>query len=355
MTGFSLSIVLPNYNHAEFLSHAIDGILSQRRLPDEIILIDDGSTDDSARLIADLAHKHQRIRPIFFQDNQGAVVRMNHGLSLARGTYVCFCAADDRIEPELFDVAVSKLEEHPRAGLFSAEIRLTLPSGQEIGVRPIVRPSQSGKFFPPDAVRKLLRRNDQFIATPTAVFRREQLVAGRGFPEALGSMADTICARELALRYGFYFEPSVLAEHRLSSQGLSRSTTRNSDAVLGLVSRGRALIETNPLYPAGYASVFERRMRFAVSRIALAETSDPTSLVLDVGGVTTWDRRILQMCLRRTGRLRKLAALTWLTLRLRPYSTIQLLTTAAHRALGKLFRRLRATMLRKNHGSCRPA
>src|SRR5690242_11859187 len=93
----SLSVVLPNYNHADFLPGAVEGLLSQRRPADEIIIINDGSTDNSADLIADLAHAYPNIRAVFLKENRGVVACMNYGLTLAEGDYIYFCAADDRI------------------------------------------------------------------------------------------------------------------------------------------------------------------------------------------------------------------------------------------------------------------
>jgi hypothetical protein len=261
---------------------------------------------------------------------------MNYGLSLARGDYVFFCAADDHIEPGLFEFAISKLEQYPQAAIFAAEMRLLHPSGGDVGVRPIARPSQHDKFFGPKAVRKLLRGNDQFIATTTAVFRRALLVASGGFQESLGAMADTVCARELALRHGFFFSPVILADHSINPRGLSRSTAQSSDAVRELIMRGRSLIESNPLYPKNYAWLFERRMRFAVCRIALAEAAEPVWLVLEIGAIADIDRKFLQVCLKSSALWRRLLALTWLAVRLRPYSLAQLVRTAWRRSIEKL-------------------
>jgi len=333
-----LSVILPNYNHADFLPGAVEGLLSQRRQADEIIIIDDGSTDNSAELIADLARAHPTIRAVFLKENRGVVACMNYGLNLAEGDYIYFCAADDRIQSDLFELAIGKLEQHSSAAIFCGEMRLIVPSGVKGGVRPIVRPSETGKFFDPDAVRKLLRGNDQFIATTTAVFRRDHLVAISGFRESLASMADTLCARELALRHGFYFAPSILAEHRISAEGVSRSITQNPEAVLALVSSCRDLVETDPLYPPNYAHQLERRLRFAACRIALAEANDPAPMVLELGTLKRLDRRMLQFCLRTTGGWGRLMTTAWLALRLRPYSLFPLIRTAIVRKFSDAFR-----------------
>lgn len=326
-----LSVVLPNYNDADLLPYAIEALLSQSRPADEIILIDDGSTDHSAGVISDIARNAVTVCPVLLPENQGAVACMNLGLSRARGDYVFFFAADDRIEPELFQIALDMLQRNPRAAMFCAEMKLMLPSGEAAGIRPIVRPSQRERSFDPAAVRKLLRGNDQFIATTTAVFKRDLLVKKGGFQESLGSMADTVCARELALEHGFHFVPRVLANHRINPMGLSRSTAQDTNAVLDLLSHGRAMIDSNPLYPRSYSHLFQRRMRFAVCRIALAEATEPAEIVLQIGARGALDRAVLRRVLRSVGKGRRVMALAWLALRLRPYSILQLVRTAANR------------------------
>ena len=93
----SLSVVLPNFNHAQHLPASLAAILSQSLPALEIIVIDDCSTDNSVEVIQSFAAKHSTIRFIRNEVNQGVVWNMNHGLKLARGDYVVFPAADDQV------------------------------------------------------------------------------------------------------------------------------------------------------------------------------------------------------------------------------------------------------------------
>ena len=327
----ALSVVVPNFNHAQLLPRAIEHLLTQDRPPDEIILIDDASTDGSLDVAKELARKEPKIRLIARERNQGVVACMNQGLSLARGRYVCFAAADDWTEPHFFDLAVGILDRHPQAGMFCAEVRIVTPSGERIGVRPIVHPSEIARSFTPSDVQRLLRKIDQFVATSTAVFRRDLLLAAGGFDEGLEAMADTFAARRMALLHGFYFAPVVVSAFTVNPAGLSRTTAHSVEAVLDLLARARSRIESESIYPAGYAETFDRRWRFATCRIALAEMSDATDFIAAVGARNGLDRAALKVSTRLPGAFGRALTLGWLTLRLRPYSLTKIIGTAIRR------------------------
>ncbi len=117
----TLSVVLPNYNHGKLISRAVTALLAQERLPDEIVIIDDGSTDDSLGVIEALAARSANIRLITNRTNQGATAALASGLAACRGRYVYFAAADDWVLPGFFSTALPVLERHPDAGLVCGE------------------------------------------------------------------------------------------------------------------------------------------------------------------------------------------------------------------------------------------
>ncbi len=115
----TISVVMPNYNHSHYLPVALDAILSSSRLPDEILVIDDCSQDDSCEVIGRYAAREPRIRALANPRNLGVVSTMNRGLTLASGDYLAMLAADDCVEPNFFADAAAQLDLHARAGFCS--------------------------------------------------------------------------------------------------------------------------------------------------------------------------------------------------------------------------------------------
>lgn len=98
VTNPLVSIIIPIYNTAKYLPDCIDSIINQTHQNLEIILIDDGSTDDSGKIIDYYAKKDPRIDPIH-QKNQGQSTARNNGLRKATGDYISFIDGDDEIQP----------------------------------------------------------------------------------------------------------------------------------------------------------------------------------------------------------------------------------------------------------------
>ena len=95
----TVSVIIPTYNRASLLKHAIESVLLQTYTDTEILIVDDGSNDETRTVILsyieDTSHGSDRIR-YFYQPNQGKSVALNNGLAEVRGTWVAFLDSDDR-------------------------------------------------------------------------------------------------------------------------------------------------------------------------------------------------------------------------------------------------------------------
>src|SRR6266487_2754155 len=208
----TLSVVLPNYNHAKFIGRALQAVLNQERAADEIIVIDDGSTDESLRVIERFAATSPSIRVLSNPSNQGVIPTLQRGLQSARGTHIYFAAADDVVLPGFFELALRRLQADSEIGFFCAEaVLVDGRNNRPFAVRPPVRPTMRPGRVSATQTEKLLRSFDNWILTISAIFRRDCILSAGGLDERLGSFADGFLARKIALRYGFFFEPKVVA------------------------------------------------------------------------------------------------------------------------------------------------
>jgi len=113
----TLTVVMPNYNHAQYLPKSLKALLDRDRPPDELIVIDDGSTDDSWNVIQDFARQYPRLRPYRNERNLGVLATVDRGLELARGDYFYGAAADDYVRPGFIEKSMALVSRHPEAGL----------------------------------------------------------------------------------------------------------------------------------------------------------------------------------------------------------------------------------------------
>ena len=130
----TVSVVMPVYNAAAFLAATIASVQGQSFADWELIAVDDGSNDESGQILAGLAAKDPRIRPLQTDGNQGAGVARNLAMNAARGRYLAFLDADDLWHPEKLAHHLHWLAAHPTALSFTAYLREDLASGQIEGV-----------------------------------------------------------------------------------------------------------------------------------------------------------------------------------------------------------------------------
>ena len=107
-----VSVVIPTYNRARWLRDAIRSALQQTHRPLEVLVVDDGSTDDTGRLCADMGPPVRHI----LQEHSGAAVARNRGLEEARGEYVAFLDSDDLWQPRKLEVHLAVHRALPQVG-----------------------------------------------------------------------------------------------------------------------------------------------------------------------------------------------------------------------------------------------
>ena len=111
-----VTIVTPNYNHAQYLPQRIDSILAQTFQDFELLILDNASTDNSREVIESYT-RHQNVRAAFNAENNGSPFKQwNLGLSQAKGEYVWFAESDDYADHSLLETLVDRLDRHPRLG-----------------------------------------------------------------------------------------------------------------------------------------------------------------------------------------------------------------------------------------------
>jgi glycosyltransferase involved in cell wall biosynthesis len=157
----AVSIILPTYNRAKFLPQALSSIQSQLFSDWELIVVDDGSTDDTQELLADLTRGWSQLVRYHWQENQGVAGARNTGLDLASGEFVAFFDSDDVWLPHHLDDCVSALRHVPQLDWVYGACRcVRYPAGE------IVTPST---FYPSG-------RAQPFLSLRTQTFGRLKMI-----------------------------------------------------------------------------------------------------------------------------------------------------------------------------------
>jgi len=299
----SVSLVIATFNHARLLAEAIDSALSQTLDPVDVVVVDDGSTDDTPAV---LARYDARIR-VLRQPNRGLAAARNAGLAATRGTYVAFLDADDVLAPTKLAEQVAVLERAPTLGWTYCDVLIeTVATGARVtaserfgyGARAL-----DGWLFP-----ELIHGN--FIPVIAPLVRRTALEVVGGFDERLTALEDWDLWLRLALSAEARYSPAVLATYRVRPGGMSEDRSRmdrnrfrvldklhrNRPAALeGLGSVGRRIIADthNWLGKEAYAcgDWGEARRRFTASVLTVPwQREAPMLLGLSLvrGGARAW-------------------------------------------------------------------
>ena len=162
-----VSVIIPTFNCGRFLTVAIQSVLDQTYQDWELIVVDDGSVDDTREVVA--AFQDPRIRYVY-QENRGAPAALNAGVLLASGEYIAFLGADDRFLPEKLALQVAQLQTlPPSVGLVYSDLYLVnLEDGAILGRFLHGRQCPRGKVL-----SHLLRSDGAFIHPCSTLIRSE--------------------------------------------------------------------------------------------------------------------------------------------------------------------------------------
>jgi glycosyltransferase involved in cell wall biosynthesis len=237
-----ISVLLCNYNDARYLPESLGAICQQTVLPAEVIVVDDGSTDDSVAVIETFAAQYSFVRLVRNERNQGLLPSIRRALEEASGDYVVWAAADDRLLPAFLERNMATLARYQGAGVCFS--RLATFDDATYAVREYLGDAATGpafdlgmepNFLSVPALRARLARSYLWMSGNTVLARRDALLEAGGFRPALRWHADWFAYYVVALRHGACLVPEMLAQMRERPATFSRSgmsSTRTQFRVL---------------------------------------------------------------------------------------------------------------------------
>lgn len=227
-----VSVIIPAFNAAWCVERAIESVLAQTFSDFELIVVDDGSTDDT-REILNLYSSHLTV---VSQPNGGMSSARNAGIRAARGRYLAFLDADDRWLPSKLERQVALLDQHPDLAFCAAHAILEDPGGVRVG-------DWKGKSGAPCSVRDVFEHHAAVAGGASAVLAHRKLVVElAGFDETLTGAEDTDLWIRLAACGGFICidEPLVVVVKRPDSVSRNRAAMRRG--ALAMTVKNRKLL-----------------------------------------------------------------------------------------------------------------
>ena len=243
-----VSVVIPCFNHARFLADALASVRAQTWPQVEVIVVDDGSTDDPASV----ARAYPDVR-LMRQRNRGLSAARNAGWQASRGEITIFLDADDVLHPGAAAAAVAQFAAHPEAMMTFGRLELMDAAGRTI---PASLPIVTERFY-----EELLRRN--YIRTPAmAALRRRVMELVGGFDPSCSPSADYDLYLRVARRYPVVAHGALVARYRQHTNNMSRNPRLMLPATLRVLARQRRFVARDGALGAAHAFGLRRCREF---------------------------------------------------------------------------------------------
>jgi glycosyltransferase involved in cell wall biosynthesis len=227
-----VSVVIPVYNRSEYICEAIDSVLAQTYKNHEIIVVDDGSSNNVKQVLEPYLGKIK----YFYQENKGLAATRNTGIKNSNGMYLAFLDDDDLFEPRKLKVQVAILENNPQLGFVYSdcyEFETNHESEAWLNLA-VARDKPSNEFA------KLFFA-DTNIRIPTPLIRRQCFDDIGLFDESLPQHEDGDVLLRIALQWQVEFSdyPSARVRHHVNSMsrdriGMNKSIIKSSEKILAL-------------------------------------------------------------------------------------------------------------------------
>lgn len=259
--AIAVSVILPTFNRADQLVAAARSVLQQSFGDLELIIVDDGSTDDIAAVAAGLADG--RVVYVRREENGGASAARNVGLAEAKGRFIAFQDSDDLWLPEKLGRQVALLNSLPPeyGAVLGSKIVYGRDEKHRYGEGKVaISPAPSERLMPgDDQVMRFMLSNR--ISLQNALFRRDAMAEPLWFDPCAKANADWEFSARLAQQCKIYEDPAPVVMAFIGSDSISTNPRKRALGLLRILRKNRAVLER---YPNALASNYVRLSNYLV-------------------------------------------------------------------------------------------
>lgn len=223
----TVSIIIPTYNYGKYLKQSLDSVLAQDYAEYEIILIDDGSTDDTSEIGKAYAEKHTHLKYIRNRVNSGIIDSVNIGMKASGGAYFHFFGSDDLYLPGFLSQSMHAFKNHPSLKLVFSDVTY-FPDNLEFshqGKR--IKSKTQATLFSPEKLIETCRLHGFQVVGTTCIVKREYVESNGGFDPCLANLCDWYLFHKIALSEGVGYIPETLIAMRQHPETFTSRVKRN--------------------------------------------------------------------------------------------------------------------------------
>ncbi|OPJ56515.1 glycosyltransferase [Alkalithermobacter paradoxus] len=208
-----VSVIIPTYNYARFISNAIDSVLNQTYTNIEIIIVDDGSVDNTKYVLS----QYTDVIKYYYQDNKGPASARNLGIKHSTGEYICFLDSDDAFIEDKIDIQLNEFSKNKNIGLIYSDFYIS-----NNNLDSIYRYYKCKSFKDHESAFKYLLYTN-YINTSSVMLRRDCLFNVGLFNESYKYLEDYDLWIRLGMKYEFLYIDKPLVKTRAHFKSYSKA------------------------------------------------------------------------------------------------------------------------------------
>jgi glycosyltransferase involved in cell wall biosynthesis len=221
-----ISICIPNYNYEKFIGETIESVLKQTYKNFELVIVDNGSTDASVKIIE--SYQDSRIRLYKNDSNIPVYENINKAQNLAKGELVAILHSDDKYEADFLENIVTAYNKHPDQKVFVTGVFLFHHEENKVIIQ---RPFESGGLKTKDEVLLNLLKVNNIGNGVNVVYHRDCLQTAGLFSDKYRYSADLDLWFRLSSHHDFIYIPKILTYYRIHNSNLSHTVNKNFEMI----------------------------------------------------------------------------------------------------------------------------
>ncbi len=222
-----LSIIIPCYNYAHYLKDSVESVLEQDYQNYELLLIDDGSSDNTWEIMQEYALRFPQVRIFRHEKNRGIFKSNQTGWNNVRGRYLHFFSADDLYHPNCLTQVMQLFHQNPHLGLVCTDLEYFQDISGEKRTKKALEGCQKARVFSRLEMIPLFKATEFWIPGLTCIVKSDVLKKYGHLDPYLENISDWFCFHKIALFEGIGYIPDKLISMRLHDKTYTATVKRD--------------------------------------------------------------------------------------------------------------------------------